>query len=72
MNKEQLITVYAYLTTARIYRKRGKWILDTPGDETPEFNTSAELLEYIRSDLEYIKDCIEPELYEEAVTFARS
>ena len=33
MNNEQIITAYAYLTAARIYKDLGKWILDAPGYE---------------------------------------
>lgn len=66
MNNEQIITAYAYLTAARIYKDLGKWIIDTPGYESPQFDTLQDMIEYIREDIGYIKDCIEPELWEEA------
>jgi hypothetical protein len=69
MNNEQIITAYAYLTIARIYKKRGKWILDTP-DFTEQFDTMDNLLSFVRDDLEIMKECIEPELWEEAKAYA--
>ena len=50
MNNEQIITAYAYLTIARIYKKRGKWVLDTP-DFTEQFDTMGELVDFVRDDL---------------------
>ena len=69
MNNEQIITAYAYLTIARIYKKRGKWMLDTP-DYTEQFDTMGELVDFVRYDLEIMKECIEPELLEEAKAYA--
>lgn len=70
MNNEQIITAYAYLTAARIYKDRGKWILDAPGYESPQFDTLQDLIEYIREDVGYIKECIEPGLWEAAEAYA--
>lgn len=70
MNNEQIITAYAYLTCARIYKDLGKWILDTPGYESPQFDTLKDLIEYICEDIGYIKENIDPELWEAAETYA--
>lgn len=70
MNNEQIITAYAYLTAARIYKDLGKWILDAPGYESPQFDTIQDLIEYIREDIGYIKENIDPESWEAAKTYA--
>lgn len=67
INKDDMaaINAYMYLSGALVKREAGVWIIDTPEATIIHENTE-ELLEDIKVNLACMKECVEPEMWEEA------